>query len=120
MSDTSIVSTSSYDDHSRNYRNHHHQSCCAQYWFPITFIVLVLIVLIILSALGYVLYKQTEKDRERRRIQNEFKAKHGLANKVLDLVAKDGFVANWFKKHKNSSLKIFQQLITEMVEMIFN
>ena len=120
MSDTSIISAFSYDDHRGKYRSRHYQSCCNQYWFHITFTLLILIISIILSALGYVLYKQAQRDRERRRIQIEFKQKHSVANKVLDLVAKDGVVANWFKKNKNSLVKVFQQLIIEMVEIIFS
>lgn len=120
MSDTSVISAFSYDDYRGKSRSRHYQSCYNQYWFQITLTLLVLIISIILSVLGYVLYKQAQRDRERRRIQSEFKLKHGLANKVLDLVAKDGLVANWFKKNKNSLMKVFQQLIIEMVEIIFN
>ena len=41
----------------------------------------------------YVLYKQEQRNRERQRIQNEFKLKHGLANKVFNLIKKDGIIA---------------------------
>jgi hypothetical protein len=113
MSDTSIISTRlSYD--------RDHSSCCKRYWFHITFILLLLIILIISAILIYVLYKQTQRDRERRRIQNEFKQRHGLASKVLDLINKDGFIAKWLKKNKGSLITKFRQLMNEMVETIFD
>jgi len=68
----------------------------------------------------YVLYKQTQRDQERQRIQNEFKQKYGLANKVLDLIRKDGIVTKWFKKNKGSTVTIFKQLMNDMVETIFD
>jgi hypothetical protein len=121
MSDTSIVSTTfSYDDQKRQNRNHHGDSSfCNRYWFHISFILLLIIILITSTILIYVLYKQVQRDRERRRIQNEFKQKHGFANKVLDSITNDGIVAKWFKKNKSSLVTIFRQLMTEMVETIF-
>jgi aspartokinase len=116
MSDTSIISTvSAYNDDSKN-----SSSFFNRYWFHIIAIVLLLIILIISSILIYVLYKQTQRDQERRRIQNEFKQKHGLANKVLDLIRKDGIVTKWFKKNKGSTVTIFKQLMNDMVETIFD
>lgn len=122
MSDTSIVSTTfSYDDDekSQNRNRHGHSSFCNRYWFHIIFILLLLIILITSTILIYVLFKQAQRDRERRRIQNEFKQKHGLANKVLDLITKDGIVAKWFNKNKSSLVAMFRQLMTEMVQTIF-
>jgi hypothetical protein len=122
MSDTSIVSTTfSYDDEKRYSRNDHdHSSFCNRYWFHITFILLLIIILITSTILIYILYKQAQRDRERQRIQNEFKQKHGVANKVLDLITKDGIISKWFKKNQSSLVTIFKQLMTEMVETIFN
>ncbi len=121
MSDTSIVSRAwSYDKKHRKIRNSNdHSSFCNRYWFCITATLLLLVIVIILGILGYVLYKQGRRDRERRRIQGEFKQKHGLANKALDLITKDGIVAKWLKKNKSTLVTTFRQMMTEMIETIF-
>src|SRR5947208_1489035 len=119
MSDTSIISTRySYDDENRkNTNRNHHSSFCNRYCFHIIVTLLIIIILITSVMLIYVLYKQEQRDRERQRIQNEFKLKHGLANKVFNLIKKDGIIAKWYKNNKHST--IFKQLITDMVETIF-
>jgi hypothetical protein len=121
MSDTSIISTVPvYNDANRKGTNRHqHSSFCNRYWFHITATLLSFIIFIILSILIYVLYKQAERDRERRRIQNEFKQKHGFANKVLDMITKDGIVAKWLKANKGQTVTIFKELMNDMVNTIF-
>ncbi|CAF1067345.1 unnamed protein product [Adineta steineri] len=122
MSDTSIISTrSSYDDgNNRKKSSNHHSSFCNQYWFHIFLILLLLIIFTISSILIYILYKQLQRNQERRRIQNEFKRRHGVANKVLDLVTKDGLVAKWLKTHQGSIITTFRELMTDMVETVFD
>ncbi|CAF2495745.1 unnamed protein product [Rotaria sp. Silwood2] len=121
MSDTSIISkVSSYDvENRRNTNQKYYSSCWNQYWFHITTSLLSLIILITSSLLGYDLYKQVQQDRKRRRIQKEFKRKHGLASKVLDMVKKDSVIAKWLKANKGQTLKIFTELMNDMVETIF-
>lgn len=121
MSDTSIRSRgSSYVEKRKRMRySHHRSSCCERYWFHITATVLLIVILGTSGVLTFLLYRQAQKDRERRRIQEEFKRKHGVANKILELVSKDGAVMKWFTKNKSSTLAIFKQLITEMVQTIF-
>jgi len=117
MSDTSIISTAS------SYRNHHHDedsSCCARYWFSIINSILLLIILITSVLLIYFLNKHAERDRERQRIKDEFKRKHGVANKVLDMIMKDGFVYKWIKAHKGSIATTFQQLFTDISQTLFD
>lgn len=121
MSDTSVPSRGSSYGHKRKrmrYSNRH-SSFCERYWFTITVTVLSIIILATSSVLAYLLFKQMQKDRERRRIQEEFKRKHGVANKILELVSKDGAVTRWFTRHKSSTLAVFKQVITEMVQTIF-
>jgi hypothetical protein len=125
MSDTSIISTRSVyddndDDHKKNRNDHNDSSFCHRYWFSIITSFLILIILTISIILAYVLYSQTLRDRERKRIKKEFQQKHGLANKVLDMVRNDGIIAKWFKTNKGSTLSIFRELMTEMVETIFD
>ncbi|CAM4856463.1 unnamed protein product [Rotaria socialis] len=74
--------------------------------------------LIIISTsgiLGYVLYKQTQRNQERRRVQKEFQSKHGLANKIVDMISKDGIITKWLKANKGETLKIFRELMTDML-----
>ncbi len=100
MSDTSIISIafSSDNDHRKRANRSNRSSFCNRYWFRIIVTLLLLIILITSTILTYLLYQQAQRDRERRRIQNEFKQQHGLANKVLNLITKDGIVAKWIKK----------------------
>jgi len=118
MSDTSIISTSS------SYQNHHmkkmNESCCAQYWFSIISSLFSIIIVITSVLLIYFLNKQAERDRERRRIRDEFKRKHGVTNKVLDMIMKNGFVYKWIKKHKGSIATTFQELFTDIAETLFD
>ncbi len=117
MSDTSIISTAS------SYRNHHNDedsSCCERYWFSIINSILLLIILITSVLLIYFLNKHAERDRERQRIKDEFKREHGVANKVLDMIMKDGFVYKWIKAHKGSIATTFQQLFTDISQTLFD
>ncbi|CAF0803256.1 unnamed protein product [Adineta ricciae] len=117
MSDTSIASGRySYDDFRRKRRS---SSFCDRYWFHIATTTLVIINLAIVSGLGYIFYKETELTQQRKRIQNDFKQQHGLANAVLDLVAKDGFIAKWLKKNNVQIVTVFKELINDMVTTIF-
>ncbi|CAF0758138.1 unnamed protein product [Rotaria sp. Silwood1] len=122
MSDTSIISkVSSYDAENRRTTNQKcHSSCWDRYWFHIITTLLLSIILVTSSVLGYVLYKQAQENRKRRRIQKDFKRKHGLANKVLDMVKKDGVIAKWLKANKGQTLKVFTELMNDMVETIFS
>ena len=121
MSDTSIVSRiSSYDGRNRRTPKSDHSSFWNRYWFHTITILLSLIIFITSSILAYVLYRQAQRDEERRRIRDEFKRKHGLANKILDMVTKNGIVSKWFKANKGQTLTIFRQVMTDMVETIFS
>ncbi len=122
MSDTSIISTASSDDYDnrKNTNYNDRSSFWNRHWFHIIVTLLLFIILIVSIILIYVLYKQAQRDRERRRIQNEFKQEYGLANKVLDFIRKDGIVAKWYKKNKGSTVTIFRELMTDMVETIFD
>lgn len=123
MSDTSFSSRggSSYGHRRKRMRyTNHRSSFFERYWFSVTATVLLLIILATSGVLAYLLYRQAQKDRERRRIQEEFKRKHGVANKILELISKDGAITKWFTKHKSSTLAVFKQVITEMVQTIFD
>ena len=115
MSDTSIISRRSlYDDKYREKSNY--SSCWDRYWFRIITTLLLSIILITSTGIAYILYKQAERVRERRRIQAEFKRNHGVASKVLNMITKDGLVANWFKANKGPTFEIFKELMNDMVE----
>jgi hypothetical protein len=120
MSDTSIISTiSSYSDENRKTKNpNHHTSFWTRHWFHIITIFLSSIIFIISTILVYVLYKEAQRDQERRRVQNNFKQKYGLANKALDMITKDGLVAKWLKANKGPIVTVFRELMTDMVETI--
>ena len=123
MSDTSIISTiSSYKNHDIKNMNDddENSSCCAQYWFRIISSFLSFITVISSVLLIYFLNKQTERDRERQRIKDEFKRKHGVANKVLDMIMKDGIVYKWIKVHKGSIATTFQELFTDIAGTLFD
>jgi hypothetical protein len=121
MSDTSIISSyKTHDIKDMNDDNDENSSCCEQYWFrtisgSLCFILVVSSVLLI-----YFLNKQAERDRERQRIKNEFKRKHGVANKVLDMIMKDGIVYKWIKAHKGSIATTFKELFTDISETLFD
>ncbi|CAF3403960.1 unnamed protein product [Rotaria socialis] len=118
MSDTSIISTiSTYDSKIR--RNKSHFSCWNRHWFHMIITSLSLIIISTSGILGYVLYKQTQRNQERRRVQKEFQSKHGLANKIVDMISKDGIITKWLKANKGETLKIFRELMTDMVNTIF-
>lgn len=121
MSDTSIISTISSFSNENSKTTHHNyrSSLWNRYWFHIIAALLSFIIFIILIILAYVLYKQAQREQERRRIQNEFKRKHGLANKVLDMITKDGIVAKWLKANKGPLLTMFREVMNDMVETIF-
>ncbi len=114
MSDTSIISRTS-----SSYRKHH-SSCCERDWFSIVNSFLLLIIVITTVLLIYFLNKQTERDRERQRIRDEFKRKHGVANKVIDMIMKDGIIYKWIKAHKGSLETTFQDLFKDISETLFN
>ncbi|CAF0912168.1 unnamed protein product [Rotaria sordida] len=123
MSDTSIISTISSDENHNKKRmndNHENSSCCTRYWFIIINSLLSLILLITSILLIYTLHKQAERDRKRQHIKNEFKRKHHVANKVLDIIMKDGIVYKWIKAHKGSIATIFKELFTDIAETLFD
>ncbi len=123
MSDTSIISTvSSYKKHRIKPMNDNDEnsSCCTRYWFSIINSFLLLIIVITSVLLMYFLNKQAERDRERQRIKDEFKRKHGVANKVLDMIMKDGIVYKWIKAHKGSVATTFQELFTDIAKTLFD
>ncbi|CAF0973519.1 unnamed protein product [Rotaria sp. Silwood1] len=100
--------------------NHENSSCCSRYWFIIINSLLSLILLITSVLLIHTLHKQTERDRKRQHIKNEFKCKHHVANKVLDIIMKDGIVYKWIKAHKGSIATTFKELFTDIAETIFD
>jgi hypothetical protein len=121
MSDTSIIS--SYKTHhikDVNDDNDENSSCCEQYWFRIIISCLCFIMVVSSVLLIYFLNKQAERDRERQRIKDEFKRKHGVANKVLDMIMKDGIVYKWIKAHKGSIATTFKELFTDISETLFD
>ncbi|CAF2443879.1 unnamed protein product [Rotaria sp. Silwood2] len=123
MSDTSIISTKSSDENHNKKTindNHENSSCCAQYWFIIINSLLSLTLLITSVLLIYTLHKQAERDRKRQHIKNEFKHKHHVANKVLDMIMKDGVVYKWIKTHKGSIATTFKELFTDITETLFD
>ena len=65
-----------------------HSSFCNQYWFHIITTLLLFIICIVSGVLIYVLYKEAERNKERRRIQDEFKQKYGFANTLLKTITK--------------------------------
>jgi hypothetical protein len=113
MSDTSIISSYQND-------NDEDSSCCAKYWFRIISSCLLLVIVITTVLLLYFLNKQTERDRKRQRIKDEFKQKHSVANKVLDMIMKDGLIYNWIKAQKGSIAIVFKELFTDITETIFD
>ena len=121
MSDTSVMSArASYDYERRRMKtSHHHSSFCERYWFHTVTTLLMIIILAISGVLGYVLYKQYRREQERRRIRSDFKRENGVASKVLDVVKGDGVVGKWLKANQGPVLKIFQAVMKEMVETIF-
>lgn len=80
---------------------------------------LLLIIFITSGTLGYLLYKESQRNQKRRRMQEDFQRKHGLANKVLSMITKDSAISKWLKANKSQTAKAFQQLMNEMVEAIF-
>jgi hypothetical protein len=123
MSDTSIISTtSSYKKHHLKNLNDYdeHSSCCARYWFSIINTFLLFIIVITSALLIYFLNKQAERDRERQRIKDEFKRKHGVTNKVLDMIMKHGIVYKWIQAHKGSVATTFKELFKDITQTIFD
>jgi len=121
MSDTSIISSyKTHDMTEMNDDNNENSSCCEQYWFRIISISLCFILVVSSVLLIYFLNKQAERDRERQRIKDEFKRKHGVANKVLDMIMKDGIVYKWIKAHKGSIATTFKELFTDISETLFD
>ena len=117
MSDTSLAS---------RYRKHRlsdfgdDSSCCRRYWFSVINSFLLLIIVISSALLVYFLNKQAERDRERQRMKDEFKRKHGVTNKILDMIMKDGIVLKWIKRYKGSVGTTFQELFQYIAETLFN
>jgi hypothetical protein len=120
MSDTSIIS--SYQNHQVKTMNDNdvNTSCCAQYWFRIISSCLLLVIVITTVLLVDFLIKQTERDRKGQRIKGKFKLKHSVANKVLDMIMKDGRNYNWIKAQKGSIATVFKELFTDITETIFD
>ena len=81
-------------------------------------------ILIIYSAISifliYFLNKHAERDEERQRIQDQFKRKHGVANKVLDMIMKEGTVYKWIKANKGTIATTFNELFTDIAETLFD
>ncbi len=120
MSDTSIVSTGSSERQHRINDHEEDASCCARYWFSIINSFLLLIIVISSALLIYFLNKQAERDRERQRIKDEFKRKHHVTNKILDMIMKNGIVSKWIKLQKGSIGITFQELFKDITETLFN
>jgi hypothetical protein len=114
MSDTSI------DSRYRKYEQEDDSSCCERYWFSIINSFLLLIIVITSILLVYFLNKYAERDRERQKIKDEFKRKHGVTNKILDMIMKDGIVYKWIKAHKGSIGTTFQELFKDIAETLFD
>jgi F0F1-type ATP synthase membrane subunit a len=105
---------SNNDEIRKGRHRNQHSSFCNQYWFHITTTLVLFIICIISGILIYVLYKEAERNKERRRIQDEFKQKHGFANKLLNGITKG---AKWLNGNKG---QIFKEVITDMVNTIFD
>lgn len=79
-----------------------------------------LITVITSILLIYFLHEFDKRDRERERKKNEFKRKHQITNKILDLIMKDGFVYKWIKSHKGPIANTFQELFKDIARTLFN
>lgn len=100
--------------------NDEDSSCCKRYWFCLTSSLFSIIIVITSMLIIYFLHKQDERDQERRRIRDEFKRKHRVANKVVDMIMKDGIVYKWIKVQKGSIGKVFKELFTDITQTLFD
>ena len=117
MSDTSILSTrssSSFDDDDRS------SSCSTRTWLTILNFVLLLITIITSALLVYYIHQHDVRDRERQRNKDEFKRKHRITSRLLDLIMKDGFIYKWIKTHKGPIANTFKDLFQDIVQTLFN
>ena len=123
MSDTSVISTmSSYEDHGlkRIDGSNENPSCCARYWFIMISSLLSVIIIITSILIMYFLNKQAERDRKRQNMKDEFKHKHQVTSKVLDMIMKDGIVYKWINAHKGSIATTFKELFTDISKTLFD
>lgn len=116
MSDTSILS--------RNYQsfdeNEQSSSCSTRTWLTIVNVILFFITIITSALLIYYIHQHDLRDKERERKKNEFKRKHKITSKILDLIMKDGFIYKWIKTHKGHIANTFQELFKDIAQTIFN
>ena len=115
MSDTSIIS---YRTHRRRTRDD--DSCCEQYWCEIISCFLVILLIISSILLVYFTNKFAARDRERQRTKNEFKRKHRVSDKVLDLIMKDGLLLKFLAKSQSTISATFRELFQEIAGTLFN
>ena len=116
MSDTTISSFYSkhqtIDDEDRS----DSAGCCLNIFSGIFLLITVITAILLI----YFLHEFDKRDRERERKKNEFKRKHRISNKILDLIMKDGFVYKWIKSHKGPIANTFQELFKDIAHTIFN
>jgi hypothetical protein len=70
--------------------------------------------------LVYVLNKQTERDRKRQYMKDKFKREHGIANKVLDMITKNGIIYKWIKAQKGPISTTFKELFSDIAQTLFD
>ncbi|CAF1177506.1 unnamed protein product [Adineta ricciae] len=115
MSDTSVIS---HRTHRRRARDD--DSCCEQYWCEVISCFLVILLIVSSVLLVYFTNKFTARDRERQRIKNEFKRKHRVTDKVLDLIMKDGLLLKFLAKSQSTITTTFKELFQDIAGTLFN
>ena len=115
MSDTTVISY-----RARRRRTREDGSCCEQYWCEVISSFLVILLVVSSVLLVYFTNKFTTRDRERQRIKNEFKRKHRVTDKVLDLIMKDGLILKFLAKSQSTITTTFKELFQDIAGTLFN
>ncbi|CAF0858355.1 unnamed protein product [Adineta ricciae] len=115
MSDTSVISY-----RTRRRRAREDDSCCEQYWCEVISCFLVILLIVSSVLLVYFTNEFTKRDRERQRIKNEFKRKHRITDKVLDLIMKDGLILKFLAKSQSTITTTFKELFQDIAGTLFN
>lgn len=126
MSDTSIISTRSDDDDLRRSRFIDHErdeerqrSSCQRHWFSLVAGLLSVLLVLLSLALIFILNKHAERDRRRQQIKQEFKRQNQVADRVLDMIMKNGIVFKWIQLQKGPLATILRDLVTDIVQTLF-
>ena len=78
-----------------------------------------LILVFVSLSLIFILHKHAERDRHRQQIRQEFKRQNKVANKVLDMIMKNGIIYRWIQIQKGPIATLFRELFTDIAQTLF-